>query len=268
MAEQGQRRKLAAILSADVVGYSRLMGDDESATVATLKTYRAAVERVVEQHHGRVVNAPGDNMLAEFPGAVEAVQAAVEIQRNIEGRNAEVPEDRRMHFRVGLNLGDVIEEDDGTIYGDGVNIAARMEALADSGGICIASTIYDAVEGKLDYGFDFLGGQQVKNVEKPINVYRVRAEPGTTPAKPAAGTSGRRAIARLALNARLLTCGCAPPDSLRFVSRAWNRRTIRKMLGCVGRCGRSGLSIFTCWLRSRSPRSSWRLPLVTQDGYS
>jgi adenylate cyclase len=130
MAEPGQRRKLAAILSADVVGYSKLMADDESATVATLKQYRAAVERLINRHDGRIVNAPGDNMLTEFPRAVEAVQAAVEIQRNIEGRISELPEDRQMHFRVGLNLGDVIEEDDGTLYGDGVNIAARMEVLA------------------------------------------------------------------------------------------------------------------------------------------
>lgn len=178
MAEAGQRRKLSAILSADVVGYSKLMAHDESATVATLKEYRAAVGRVIERHAGRVVNAPGDNMLVEFPSAVEAVQAAIEIQRDIEGRNAELPEVRHMHFRIGVNLGDVIEEEDGTIYGDGVNIAARMEALADSGGICISSAIYDAVEGKLDFGFDFIGEQHVKNIERPISVYRVRSEPG------------------------------------------------------------------------------------------
>ncbi len=176
------KRKLSAILSADVVAYSRLMRDDEAATVATLQEYRAAVGRVIDQHDGRVVNAPGDNILAEFASAVEAVQAAVEIQRNIEGRNAELPEHRRMQLRVGVNLGDVIEEDDGTIYGDGVNIAARMEALADAGGICIASTVYDAVEGKLDFGFDFLGEQPVKNIDKPVRVYRVRGESdGTRP---------------------------------------------------------------------------------------
>ncbi len=184
MGEPGQRRKLAAILSADVVGYSKLMADDESATVATLKEYRAAVGRVIERHEGRVVNAPGDNMLVEFPSAVEAVQAAIEIQRDIEGRNAELPEVRHMHFRVGVNLGDVIEEEDGTIYGDGVNIAARMEALADSGGICISSTVFDAVEGKLDFGFDFIGEQHVKNIARPISVYRVRSEPGAKTARP------------------------------------------------------------------------------------
>jgi adenylate cyclase len=180
-------RKLAAILSADVVGYSKLMADDEAATVDTLKQYRAAVSRVIERHKGRVVNAPGDNILAEFPSAVEAVAAAHEIQQILKGRNLELPADRRMDFRIGINLGDVIEEDDGTIYGDGVNIAARMEALADAGGICVASSIFDAVEGKLDFGFDFLGEQQVKNIEKPVRVYRVRGELAEEPKKPTTG---------------------------------------------------------------------------------
>jgi adenylate cyclase len=194
MAEPRVNRKLAAILSADVVGYSKLMADNEAATVATLKQYRAAVGHVIERHKGRIVNAPGDNILAEFASAVEAVQAAVEIQRSIEGRNVELPDDRRMHLRVGLNLGDVIEEDDGTIYGDGVNIAARMEALAEEGGICISSTIHDAVEGKLDFGFDFLGERPVKNIAKPVRVYRVRGEPGDKPKKPTAGRRNKLAM--------------------------------------------------------------------------
>lgn len=184
MAEPGVNRKLAAILSADVVGYSKLMADDEAATVNTLKQYRAAVGRIIERHKGRIVNAPGDNILAEFASAVEALQGAVDIQKSIEGRNVELPDDRRMHFRIGVNLGDVIEEDDGTIYGDGVNIAARMEALAESGGICISSTIHDAVEGKLDFGFDFLGEQRVKNIEKPVRVYRVRGETASALERP------------------------------------------------------------------------------------
>ena len=184
------KRKLAAILSADVVGYSRLMHDDEAATVATLQEYRAAIGRVIDQHSGRVVNAPGDNILAEFHSAVEAVQAALEMQRNIEGRNVELPEHRRMYFRIGVNLGDVLEEEDGTIYGDGVNIAARMETLAEEGGICIASPVHDAVEGKVKCGFEFLGEQQVKNIDKPINVYRVRPDPNTQVAGPR-GSKGK-----------------------------------------------------------------------------
>src|SRR5574341_976583 len=179
-----QKRKLAAILSADVVGYSRLMAADEAATVETLKSYRDIIVRLVVRHGGRVVNAPGDALLAEFPSAVEAVQAAVEVQKSLEGHNIDLEPDRRMQFRIGVNLGDVIEEADGTIYGDGVNIAARMEALAEGGGVCISSMVYDAVEGKLPFGFDFLGEQRVKNIAKPVRVYRVRAEPRPAPARP------------------------------------------------------------------------------------
>ena len=176
MADRSSRRKLAAILSADAVGYSRLMAANEAATVETLKAYRDIIARLVARRGGRVVNAPGDALLAEFPSAVEAVQAAIEIQQSVEGHNIELEADRRMQFRIGVNLGDVIEEADGTIYGDGVNIAARMEALAEGGGVCISSTVYDAVEGKLALGFDFLGEHQVKNIAKPVRVYRVRAE--------------------------------------------------------------------------------------------
>jgi len=178
-----QRRKLAAILSADVVGYSRMMAADETSTVETLKSYRDIITRLVVRHGGRVVDAPGDALLAEFPSAVEAVRAAVDVQKSLEGRNIELDEERRMQFRIGVNLGDVIEEPDGRLYGDGLNIAARLEALADGGGICISSTVFDAVEGKLSFGFDFLGDQQVKNIPRPVRVYRVRAEPGPAPVR-------------------------------------------------------------------------------------
>ena len=184
MTNPSSRRKLAAILSADAVGYSRLMAADEAATVETLKAYRDIIVRLVARHGGRVVNAPGDALLAEFPSAVEAVQAAIEIQQSVEGHNIELEADRRMQFRIGVNLGDVIEESDGTIYGDGVNIAARLEALAEGGGVCISSTVYDAVEGKLSYGFDFQGEQQVKNIAKPVRVYRVRTEIKPSSARP------------------------------------------------------------------------------------
>src|SRR5215510_4624243 len=135
MADPSSRRKLTAILSADVVGYSSLMAANEAATVDTLKSYRDIIARLVVRRGGRVVNAPGDALLAEFPSAVEAVQAAIEIQKSLEGHNIDLEPDRRMQFRIGVNLGDVIEEADGTIYGDGVNIAARMEALAEGGGV-------------------------------------------------------------------------------------------------------------------------------------
>ena len=185
-------RKLAAILSADVVGYSRLMQADDAATVATLQKYRAAIARVTERHKGRVVNAPGDNILAVFPSAVDAVQCAAEIQKVLEGRNLELPAEQRMTFRVGVNLGDVIEESDGTIYGDGVNIAARMEALAEGGGICISSKVLDEVAGKLDFGFDFLGEQPVKNISKPVRVYRVRSEAGAGHENARSAFAGRK----------------------------------------------------------------------------
>jgi adenylate cyclase len=199
MTDPSSRRKLAAILSADVVGYSHLMAANEAATVETLKSYRDIIARLVVRRGGRVINAPGDALLAEFPSAVEAVQAAIEIQKSLEGHNIELEPERRMQFRIGVNLGDVIEEADGTIYGDGVNIAARMEALADGGGVCISSTIYDAVEGKLSYGFDFLGEQQVKNIAKPVRVYRVRAEPRPPSARPPSKRSMRWQIAVPAL---------------------------------------------------------------------
>ena len=202
-----RRRKLAAILSADAVGYSRLMAADEAATVETLKSYRDIIVRLVARRGGRVVNAPGDALLAEFPSAVEAVQAAIEIQQSVEGHNIELEADRRMQFRIGVNLGDVIEESDGTIYGDGVNIAARLEALAEGGSVCISSTVYDAVEGKLALGFDFLGEHQVKNIAKPVRVYRVRAESKPPPARPRAKRRMQWQIAVPALALILLLLG-------------------------------------------------------------
>jgi adenylate cyclase len=169
------QRKLSAILSADVVGYSRLMGDDEAATVKTLETYKGVMSSLIKQHRGRVVDSPGDNLLAEFGSVVDAVQCAVSIQKELQTRNADLTENRRMEFRIGINLGDVIEEDD-RIYGDGVNIAARLEALADPGGICISKTAFDYIENKLPFGYRFIGEQSVKNIAKPIGAYKVLME--------------------------------------------------------------------------------------------
>jgi adenylate cyclase len=141
-------RKLAAIFSADVQGYSRLMGDDEEATIRTLTAYREVMTAYIQQHRGRVVDSPGDNLLAEFTSAVDAVQSAVTIQQELKKRNASLPEHRQMHFRIGINLGDVIVDGE-RLYGDGVNIAARLESLAEGGGVCISGTVYDQVETKL-----------------------------------------------------------------------------------------------------------------------
>lgn len=144
MITQGYKRKLTAILSADVKGYSRLMGEDEVATVRTITAYRELVAMLIQKHHGRVVDSPGDNILADFVSVVDAVQCAVDIQKEITDRNTELPEERKMEFRIGINLGDVIEEG-ARIYGDGVNIAARVENLAEAGGICITRSAYDQV---------------------------------------------------------------------------------------------------------------------------
>ena len=177
MAEEGFKRKLAAILSADVEGYSRLMDDDEEKTVRTLTSYRTAITDLVQQFRGRVVDTPGDNLLAEFTSVVDAVNCAVEIQRELAERNAELPYNRKMEFRIGVNLGDVIEEE-GRIYGDGINIAARVESLSEAGGICISGRAYDQVENKLGLEYEDLGEHQVKNITRPIRVYRVLSFPG------------------------------------------------------------------------------------------
>jgi adenylate cyclase len=171
--EVSMERKLTAILSADVKGYSRLMGEDEEATIRTLTAYRAVIGRLIQQHRGRVVDSPGDNLLAEFASAVDAVQSAVAIQKELQTRNAELPDQRKMQYRIGINVGDVIVEGD-RLYGDGVNIAARLEGLAEPGGICLSGTVYDQVENKLALGYRFLGEQVVKNIAKPVRVYRVK----------------------------------------------------------------------------------------------
>src|ERR1051325_9503601 len=142
------QRKLAAIFSADVKGYSRLMGEDEVATIRTLTTYREVMGALIRQYHGRVVDSPGDNLLAEFASVVDAVQGAMEIQRTLKARNADLPAPRRMEFRIGLNLGDVVVEGE-RIYGDGVNIAARLESLAEAGEICISGAVYEQIKNKL-----------------------------------------------------------------------------------------------------------------------
>ncbi len=167
------KRKLAAIFSADVVGYSRLMGEDEEATIRTLTEYREVISGFIARHRGRVVDSPGDNVLAEFGSVVDAVRCAVDVQEELKVRNDELPENRRMELRIGINLGDVIAEGE-RLYGDGVNIAARLEGLADRGGICVSGSVYEQIEAKVPLGFEYLGEQAVKNIRKPVRVYRVR----------------------------------------------------------------------------------------------
>jgi adenylate cyclase len=169
-------RKLAAILSADVAGYGRLMGEDEEATIRTLTTYRAVMATRIQQYRGRVVDAPGDNLLAEFASVVDAVRCAVEVQQELQAKNTDLPDHRKMEFRIGINLGDVVVERE-RIYGDGVNIAARLEGLAEPGGICVSGTVYDQIRNKLALEYASLGAQAVKNIAEPVRVYRIQMTP-------------------------------------------------------------------------------------------
>jgi TolB-like protein/class 3 adenylate cyclase/tetratricopeptide (TPR) repeat protein len=175
MASEGAERRLAAILSADVVGYSRLMAEDEDATVARITAYREEIELLVYQHRGRLVDFTGDNCLAEFGSAVAAVQCATEIQRAVAGRNVPLPPDREMEFRIGVHLGEIRVEG-GRLFGTGVNVAARLQALADPGGVCISGKVKEEVERKLALDFEDLGEQAVKNIPEPVHVYRVKME--------------------------------------------------------------------------------------------
>src|SRR6266700_579092 len=175
--EEGRaERRLAAILAADVAGYSRLMGSDEVGTLECLKTHRRALlDPKIGEHRGRIVKTTGDGMLVEFPSVVDAVRCAVEVQRAMVDRNAEIPEDKRITFRIGVNLGDIIVDGD-DIYGDGVNIAARLESLAEPGGICISRVVRDQIRDKLPYPFEDMGEQSVKNIARPVRVYALCPE--------------------------------------------------------------------------------------------
>jgi TolB-like protein len=176
-------RRLAAILAADVVGYSRLMGEDEAATLTALKALRKEVfAPKVAEHHGRVVKLMGDGALVEFASVVDAINCAVAVQQALAFRNAETPTDKRVELRIGVNLGDVIVEGD-DIYGDGVNVAARMEGLAEPGGICVSRTVFNHVKGKVDLGFEDLGEQEVKNIAEPVRVYRVQSDTSDAPTR-------------------------------------------------------------------------------------
>src|SRR5438876_8264356 len=181
MAPHGVERKLTAILSADVKGYSRLMGGDEEGTLRTLNAYRKVMDTLIAQHHGRVVGSAGDSVLAEFASVVDAVRCAVVIQATLKAENAGLPAYRRMEFRLGINVGDVMVDGE-QIYGDGINVAARLQGLADPGGIFIAGTVYDQVKNKLALHYEDLGEQTVKNIAEPVGVWRVRAEESRSPA--------------------------------------------------------------------------------------
>ena len=172
MSEQKPRRKLAAILAADVVGFSKKMGENEDRTLRNLKACRTLTDESIEAHHGRVFGSAGDSLIAEFASPVDAIVAAVEFQRNLRDRNLKITPEDQMEFRVGLNLGDVIVEGD-NLYGDGVNVAARLEPLAEPGGICVSGKFHDEVRRKLDLGFVSKGAQEMKNIEEPVHTFNV-----------------------------------------------------------------------------------------------
>ena len=173
------KRRLTCILAADAVGYSRQMGNDEEGTIRVLAAHRAVIDGIIAFHQGRIIGTAGDSVLAEFASAVEAVRSAIEIQDAIRTRNDSLPEDRRMVFRVGVNLGDVVVKDD-DILGDGVNVAARLESIAEPGGVCISSSVYDQITGKLDLGFQDIGEQTLKNISRPIRAFSVSGASGAT----------------------------------------------------------------------------------------
>ena len=194
---QHEQRRLAAILAADVAGYSRLMGADELATLAHLQALRSKVfEPAIARFNGRIVGSAGDSLLVEFASAVNAVQCAIEIQSQLMEGNSTLPQDRRMDFRMGINLGDIIAAAD-TIYGDGVNVAARLEKLAEPGGICLAQSVYDQIKGKLSLTYSDLGAQTLHNISEPVHAYRVL---------PATRLPARRKLCHGAINHLLRFC--------------------------------------------------------------
>ena len=197
MGTDDRRRKLTTILASDVEGYSRLMSEDEEATLAVLKDYRAVIFHLIDRHEGRVFNTGGDSVLAEFASAVEAVRCAISIQEELRVRNAELDENRQLRFRIGINLGDVMVEGE-DLFGDGVNVAARLESLAPSSGICISGSVFDQVKNKLSLGFEDIGTQQVKNIADPVHAYKLVPAPvsvlESAPPAPVSAVSRRRTV--------------------------------------------------------------------------
>ena len=206
------KRRLTTVLCADVEGYSRLMEADEPGTLAMLRRHRAAMAALVQRHDGRIVNTWGDMVIAEFASVVEAVQCAVETQQELAGHDRDLPDARRMRFRIGINLGDVLVEGS-DIYGDGVNIAARLQERAEPGGILISGPVYDQVRSKLSVGFDCLGRQHVKNVATPVMSYRVNLD-GAAAGRPAPPTSVSRTIGAAGAS--------SPREMPGLLARAWN----------------------------------------------
>ena len=217
MENAGVTRKLAVILAADVAGYSRLMAADDEGTLATLNVRRQVIDELITRHHGRIFTTAGDSVMAEFASPVEAVRCAAAIQQEIERRNADLPEPRRMLFRVGVNLGDVMVGGD-NLFGDGVNVAARLEGVAEPGGICISGAVYDQIRNKVDLSFDDLGERSLKNIGYPVRVFGVRRD---GPPSPDPSRSGRQRLHRPGP----LPCRQSPCSRSRTLAAIPSRRT-------------------------------------------
>src|SRR6476646_2770029 len=199
MVDDRVERRLAAILAGDVAGYSRLMGADDEGTLHAFKVHRTQlIDPKITEHRGRIVKTTGDGILVEFVSVVDAVRCAVDIQRGMAERNTDVPADKRIQFRIGINVGDIII-DGGDIFGDGVNVAARLETLADPGGIMVSSVVHDQVRDKLSFGFEDMGEQVVKNIARPISVHRIQlaqnAKSDSTEKRRESATADRPSIA-------------------------------------------------------------------------
>jgi len=206
VAEEKVSRRLAAVLAADIAGYSRLMGEDEPSTVRALKGHQVRVLPLVGEFGGRIIDTAGDGILAEFPSVVAAVECAVKIQAITAAYNQDVPENRRMQYRIGINLGDVIH-DETRIYGDGINVAARLEPIAEPGGICVSSKVHDEIVNKVALRFRDLGEMQLKNIARPVRVYALEDKASTTGASAAAGAGPVLPLRER--KARILAAGAA-----------------------------------------------------------
>ena len=226
-----ETRKLAAILAADVVGYSRLAGADEERTLARLRALRSdLIDPTIAVHHGRVVKRTGDGAIIEFRSVVDAVRCAIEVQNGMVERNAGLPPERRIEFRIGIHLGDVVEESDGDLMGDGVNIAARLEGIAKPGAICLSEEAYRQVKSRLDLAVSDLGATQLKNIAEPVRVYSLRSRPA------GASEAGRAAGVDQGRSPEMTSCIRSP--------RCWHRRSMhhrrRGGLVCDSPSGRAG----------------------------